>query len=71
VKAVISAVPGIVSYYLIHDGSDTVPVTVAHDKAGVEQSNEEAAAWLREHASDVPASPHRITEGEVLVTLAG
>jgi len=71
IKAVISAVPGVVSYYLIHDGSDTVSVTVAQDKAGVDESNEAAAAWLSEHASDVPSAPPHITEGEVLITLAG
>jgi len=71
VKALMSEVPGIVSYYLIHDGSDTVSVTVAQDQAGVDRSNEVAAQWLREHAADVPSSSPHITEGEVLVTTAG
>ena len=71
VKALMLTVPGLVSYYLIHDGSDTVTVTVARDQAGVEKSNELAAEWLREHAADVPSSPPHITEGEVLVTTSG
>jgi hypothetical protein len=71
VTALISSVPGLVSYYLIHDGSDTVTVTVAQDQAGVDRSNELAAEWLREHAADVPSSPPHITEGEVLVTTSG
>jgi hypothetical protein len=71
IKSLISAVPGFVSYYLIHDGSDTVSVTVAQDQAGVDQSNEIAAGWLREHAADVPASTPQITEGEVLITTSG
>ena len=71
VKALISGVPGFVSYYLIHDGSDTVSITVAQDKAGVDASNEVARNWLAEHASEVPSvSPH-ITEGEVLITTSG
>ena len=36
IKALISEVPGFVSYYLIHDGSDTVSITVAQDQAGVD-----------------------------------
>ncbi len=71
IKGVISAVPGFVSYYLIHDGSDTVSITVAQDQAGVDRSNEVAAAWMREHASEVPASAPQITEGEVLITTSG
>jgi hypothetical protein len=71
IKALISEAPGFVSYYLIHDGSDTVSVTVAQDQAGVDRSNEIAAGWLSEHASDVPSSPPHITEGEVLVTTSG
>jgi hypothetical protein len=71
IKAVISGVPGFVSYYLIHDGSDTVSITVAQDQTGVDRSNEIAADWLREHAADVPSSAPHITEGEVLVTTSG
>ena len=71
IRSVISAAPGFVSYYLIHDGTDTVSVTVARDKAGVDRSNEIAAEWLRDHASDVPSSDPQITEGEVLVTTSG
>jgi len=71
IKAAISGVPGFVSYYLIHDGSDTVSITVAQDQAGVDRSNEIAADWLREHAADVPSSVPHITEGEVLVTTSG
>jgi hypothetical protein len=56
---------------LIHDGSDTVSVTVAQDQAGVDRSNEIAANWLREHAADIPSSTPQITEGEVLVTTSG
>jgi hypothetical protein len=68
IKSVISATPGLISYYLIHDGSDTVSVTVAQDKDGVDRSNEIAANWLREHAADVPSSSPHITEGDVLIT---
>ena len=57
IKSLISAVPGFVSYYLIHDGSDTVSITVAQDKAGVDKSNEVAAEWLREHSADFRRRP--------------
>jgi hypothetical protein len=71
VKSLMSDVPGFVSYYLIHDGSDTVSVTVARDKDGVDQSNEIAANWLREHAVEIHSSSPQVTEGEVLVTTSG
>ena len=71
IKELISAVPGFVSYYLIHDGSDTVSITVAQDKAGVDRSNEVAREWLSQHAADIPSSSPHITEGEVLVTTSG
>jgi hypothetical protein len=68
VKALISEVPGFVSYYLIHDGSDTVSITVAQDKAGVDESTVLAMNWLADHASEVQSAPPHITEGEVLIT---
>ena len=71
IRALISDVPGFVSYYLIHDGSDTVSITVAHDQAGVDASNDVAKSWLGEHAADVPSSSPHITEGEVLITTSG
>jgi hypothetical protein len=71
VKELITSVDGFVSYYIIHDGSDTVSVTVAQDKAGVDKSNELAKDWLAEHASEVPSTPPHITEGEVLITTSG
>ena len=71
IKALISDVPGFVSYYLIHDASDTVSITVAQDKAGVDASNEIAKNWLTEHATDVLSMPPHITEGEVLITTSG
>jgi hypothetical protein len=71
IKALISEAPGFVSYYLIHDGSDTVSVTVAQDKEGVDRSNEIAANWLREHAVEIHSSSPHVTEGEVLITTSG
>ena len=59
---------GLVAYYLIHDGSDTVSITVAQDKAGVDESTVLAMNWLADHASEVPSAPPHITEGEVLIT---
>lgn len=71
IKALISEVPGFVSYYLIHDGSDTVSVTVAQDKAGVDASNEVARTYLAEHAAEITSTTPHITEGEVLITTSG
>ena len=71
IKALISEVDGFVSYYLIHDGNDTVSITVAKDKAGVDESTVIAMNWLAEHAAEAPTTPPHITEGEVLITTSG
>jgi hypothetical protein len=71
IKALISEVEGFVSYYLIHDGSDTVSITVAKDKAGVDESTVIAMNWLADHAAEAPSSPPHITEGEVLISTSG
>jgi len=68
IKGLVSGVEGFVSYYLIHDGKDTVSMTVAHNKTGVDEANVIAMNWLADHAADVPTSPPHITEGEVLIT---
>jgi hypothetical protein len=66
--ALTADVDGFVSYYLLRSGTDTVSVTIANDKSGVEESNEIAKKFLAEHAADVPYYPPEITEGEVLIT---
>lgn len=71
IKALISEVPGFVSYYLIHDGSATVSITVAQDKAGVDASNDVARNYLAEHAAEIASTTPHITEGEVLITTSG
>jgi hypothetical protein len=71
IKALISEVPGFVSYYLIHDGSDTVSITVAQDKSGVDASNDIARNYLAEHAAEIESTTPHITEGEVLITTSG
>ena len=71
IKALISEGPGFVSYYLIHDGSDTVSITVAQDKAGVDASNDVARNYLAQHPAEIESTTPHITEGEVRITTSG
>jgi hypothetical protein len=71
VKALIGGVPGLVAYYPIQSGGDTVSVTVCEDEAGAQRSNEVAAEWLRENMPDVAPSAPEIWAGEVRITTSG
>jgi hypothetical protein len=66
VKALISGVPGFVSYAAVRDGDGGVTVTVCEDKAGTDESSRRAAAWVNENVS-ATADPPAITEGNTLL----
>ena len=47
VKALISGVPGFVSYVAVRGGAGGATVTVCEDKEGTEESSRRAAAWVK------------------------
>jgi hypothetical protein len=66
VRALISGVPGFVSYAAVRSGDGGVTVTVCQDKAGTDESSRRAAEWVKENlgaAIDAPA----ITEGDAVL----
>ena len=69
VKEVISEIAGFQAYYLIDAGGDAVTVSVFDDEAGARQSNEAAAAWLKENMSHITAAAPEISAGEVLLSM--
>jgi hypothetical protein len=69
IEEVISPVAGFQSYFLVRTDDGCATITVCDDKAGCEDSNQRAANWLREHASEIQSSPPQITAGEVLLQL--
>ena len=66
VKALISGVPGFVSYAAVRSGDGGVTVTVCEDKAGTEESSQRAAEFAKENVS-ATASPPAITEGDTVL----
>jgi hypothetical protein len=70
VKALISGVPGFVTYAAIRSGDGGITVTVCEDKAGTDESSRRAAAWVKENVS-ASADPPVVTEGETVLQFSG
>jgi hypothetical protein len=66
VKALISGVPGFVSYSAVRSGDGGVTVTVCEDKAGTDESSRRAAEWVKENVS-ATVDPPAITEGDTVL----
>src|SRR5919204_2506669 len=66
VKALISGVPGFISYAAVRTGDGGVTVTVCEDKAGTDESSRRAAEWVKENVS-ATANPPAITEGDTVL----
>ena len=67
VKGVVGDIPGFRAYYLLDAGGDTVSISVFDDESGAHQSNEAAAAWLKDNVPNLPGAP-AISAGEVLLS---
>ena len=63
---IISQVPGFVAYYALEAGSRLfASVTIAEDRAGIEESNRLAAEYVQKHLFDrFPTAPE-ITAGGI------
>ncbi len=66
VKALISGVPGFVSYAAFRSGGGGMTVTVCQDKAGTDESSRRAAEWVKENVGTA-VDPPAITEGSTLL----
>jgi aspartate/methionine/tyrosine aminotransferase len=62
VKALISTVPGFVSYEAFRNNAGGQTVTVTKDKAGTDESSRRAAQWVKENIR-VTVDPPVVTEG--------
>ena len=65
-KALISGVPGFVSYAAVRSGEGGVTVTVCEDKAGTDESSRRAAEWVKENVG-ATTDPPAITEGDAVL----
>ena len=66
VKALITGVPGFVTYAAVRSGDGGVTVTVCEDKAGTDESSRRAAEWVKENVG-ATADPPTITEGDTVL----
>jgi hypothetical protein len=64
---IVREVSGFSAWYLVDGGDGSVlTITVADDQAGVDESVEKAAEWVRENAADLVEGSPTVTNGEVL-----
>ena len=66
VKALISGVPGFISYAAVRSGDGGLTVTVCEDKAGTDESSRRAAEWVKENLG-ATTNPPAITEGDAVL----
>jgi hypothetical protein len=66
VEALISGVPGFVTYAAVRSGDGGLTVTICEDKAGTDESSRRAAEWVKENVS-ATADPPEITEGDTVL----
>ncbi len=67
VRALISSVPGYHAYYLVRGDDATTSITICSDRAGTDESNRIAAAWLRENMPDAAVATPQVTAGDVVM----
>ena len=63
------SVKGFVSYSLVRTADGGFSVSVAQDKAGVDESVQKARDWIKANAASVGSNPPAISEGRVLLQL--
>ena len=66
VKALITGVPGFVTYAAVRSGDGGVTATVCDEKAGTDESSRLAAEWVKENLS-ATIDPPAITEGDTIL----
>jgi hypothetical protein len=66
VKALITGVPGFVSYAAVRSGDGGTTVTVCEDQAGTDESSRRAAEWVKENLGATATQPV-ISEGNTVL----
>ena len=69
---VISGVQGLVAYYCVDAGDDTIiAISVFNDKAGADESNKVALGWVQENLAPLMSTPLEVKAGKVIVSTSG
>lgn len=66
VKALLTAVPGFVSYAAFPTSAGGAAVTICQDKTGTDESSRRAAEWVKENLTTA-IDPPTITEGSTVL----
>jgi hypothetical protein len=69
VRRIIEGIDGFHAYYLIRTDDGAASVSVYDDQSGAEESNRQAADWVRENLPDLSISPPQISAGEVIISI--
>jgi hypothetical protein len=67
VRDLIGGVQGFVAYYTARDGDRLMSITVCDDRAGAEESNRVAAAWVKENLPNSSMGAPTVGQGEVFI----
>src|SRR5262249_24195064 len=67
VEKLMRSVKGFVSYSLVRTADGGFSVSVAQDKAGVDESIQKARDWIKQNASSAGTNPPTISEGSVIL----
>jgi hypothetical protein len=67
IRQVIGGIDGFKAYYLLKIDEGTTTISVFENRAGAEESNRAAAAWLAENLPDLDVAAPYVTAGEVLI----
>jgi hypothetical protein len=69
IKKVLMPLEGFHAYFMLKTGDGIASVTICTDRAGVEESNRVAAAWLKDKLPTFSNRAPEITTGEVRIHL--
>jgi hypothetical protein len=69
VRRLITGVEGFRAYYVVRTDDGAVSISVYDERSGAEESNRQAADWVRENLSDLSVDPPQISAGEVVISL--
>jgi hypothetical protein len=71
IKSVLTPIRGFHAYYLLKSNDGALSMTVCEDRAGVEESNRVASAWLKDKLPTFANRAPEVTIGELQIQLEG
>src|SRR5690349_1230252 len=69
VEALITGIPGFVSYTILRTDDGGITLSVYQDQAGAEESIRQARTWVQANVSAAAQSPAEVSQGEVVLHL--